>query len=232
MKGRNFWLTGLSILPVCFWTWGSFSLSQTIPKDAGLVTFLTGKITYWDQEARVEKEAESFMKVRVGDKFRLEEGAVIRIVFFEGSTQETWKGPATFRIGERGSEQEGGWMGRPEIVTLPPGTGQKIEKVPSLLRKAGLARAGGLQVRGAPYAQDEKESPGRPPYDQEEIQAKYREMRLKAAQDDITPELFLLGALFEQERYKDMRPVLEEAKKRRPDNTVLRNLELWLETRK
>jgi len=231
MRGLKVWFLGTFTLAMGLVAFGPEAFSQAIPKDVGLVTSVKGKVSYWSQEAGREAEAQSFMKVRVGDRFRLEEGSTIRIVFFETSTQETWTGPAIFRVGEKGSEPEAGGMAKPEIVPLPSGAGQKIERIPALLRKAGLARAGGMQVRGA-LPQEEREPLERPPYDPKESEAKYREMKARAEHDDIAPELFLLGILFEQGRYEEMGRVLDEAMRRRPQDTVLRDLKLWLERRK
>ncbi len=231
MKGLKVWFLASFTLSMSLVAFGSEAFSQAIPKDVGLVTSVSGKVSYWSQEEGREAEAQSFMKVRVGDRFRLEEGSTIRIVFFETSTQETWSGPAIFRIGERGSEPERGVTAKPEIVPLPPGAGQKIERIPALLRKAGLARVGGMQVRGA-LPQEEREPLERPAYDPRESEARYREMKLRAERDDIAPELFLLGILFEQGRYEEMGPVVDEAIRRRPQDRVLMDLKLWLERRK
>ena len=43
-------------------------------------------------------------------------------------------------------------------------------------------------------------------------------MRKESAQDDVTPELYLLSGLHELKLYRDMKAVLEEMRRRQPDN--------------
>ena len=63
--------------------------------DVGLVNQLSGDVAYTAQGG-TQSKAQAFMKVRQGDRFSLPAGAQLRLVYFNGSRQETWKGPASF----------------------------------------------------------------------------------------------------------------------------------------
>lgn len=230
------------ILGACFvwgllfsWVPGS-ACGQSPPKDVGLVTGLWGEVIYSSQaQSQGPSRVETFMKVRVGDLFRLEPGASIQIVYFQGNRQEVWKGPACFRVGETQGEPEGDSPARPEVSLLPTGAGQGIQRIPVLLRRAGLSRGGGMQVRGAPSTKGGKEAgaagPALTPQEQAEIQSAweaYREMRQRAAAGDVTPELFMLGVLSDYEQYGEMEALLQEALSRHPGDVVLRDLARWV----
>ena len=122
------------------------STAQAQTADVGLVNMLNGDVSYVSDGAAAAK-AKPFMKVRQGDRFTLPAGAQVRVVYFQGGRQETWKGPASFRAGAQSGEQGSG--ANPEVSTLPSGVPQKIAQVPELMQIAKLGRSGGVAVRGA-----------------------------------------------------------------------------------
>lgn len=216
------------------WLWARDPVqAQPPPKDVGLITAASGEVQYQGY-GQAQGQAEPFMKVRLGDRFYLAKDACLQIVFFQGSRQELWRGPASFRAGEAQGEPLEAAGGNPEVKVLPAGTGQGIQRVPALLRRAGLSRVGGMQVRGAGSTTHEGRRPGQSGLSQEEkaeLQAAretYREMREKASSDDLTPELFFLGVLSEYEQYEEMDLILKEALSRDPRNEVLNNLAGWV----
>ena len=190
--------------------------------DVGLVNMMSGDVNYQSEGAQVTK-ARSFMKVRQGDRFTVPAGAQIRVVYFQGGRQETWKGPATFKAGDKASEG-----GQPaEVATLPSSVPQKIAQVPELIQIAKLGRSGGVAVRGgkAPKLTAEQQA--------EVAAAKdtYKKMRSGAAADDITPELYLYSVLQDFLLYDEMKPVVEEMAKRQPGNTEVSELVSWVKSK-
>ena len=192
--------------------------------DAGIVNQLAGDVTYASGTAAPAR-AQPFMRVRQGDRFTLGAGGSVRLVYFQGGRQETWKGPVSFRVGAALSEQASG--PRPEVTMLPTGVPQKIGRMPELLQSA---RLGGVTVRGL-------SSRARPPLsavektEVAEARAIYRKLRTDAAPDDITPELYLFSVLQDYSLYDEMKPVAEDMQKRQPASTEAKELAAWAEKR-
>lgn len=201
------------------------STAQAQTADVGLVNMLNGDVSYVSDGAAAAK-AKPFMKVRQGDRFTLPAGAQVRVVYFQGGRQETWKGPASFRAGAQSGEQGSG--ANPEVSTLPSGVPQKIAQVPELMQIAKLGRSGGVAVRGA----------GKPPRLTAEQQAEvktardtYGKLRKQSPADDITPELYLYSVLQDYLLYDDMKPIVEEMAKRQPANAEVQELVAWVKSR-
>lgn len=193
--------------------------------DVGLINQLSGDVSYAGQGG-TEAKAQAFMKVRQGDRFTLPAGAQLRVVYFNGSRQETWKGPASFRAGAQQSEGLSGQAA--EAAQLPSGVAQKIAQVPNLVQIAKLGRSGGIAVRGGG-------KPGRLSSEQlaEVSQAKttYAQMRQKASAEDITPELYYYSVLQDHLLYDDMKMVTDEMLKRQPGNPEALELAAYVKSR-
>ena len=164
------------------------------------------------------------MKVREGDRFNISAGAQLRVVYFEGGRQESWAGPSSF-LARSGASQP--IAGTPAgIATLPANVSQRIARVPDLMRSAKL---GGIQVRGG-IARKQEPSPEQ----QEslrETRATYEQFRKTAAADDITPELYLYAALSEFQIYDEMKSVVAEMRRKRPDDPDAKTLEDYVRSR-
>ena len=164
------------------------------------------------------------MKVRQGDRFTVPAGGAVRVVYFQGGRQETWKGPASFKAGAR--QGEGGTP--TEVTVLPASVPQKIAQVPELIQIAKLGRSGGVAVRGAAKA------PRLSAEQQAEVKAAkdtYGKLRSQLGADDITPELYLYSVLQDYLLYDDMRPVVDEMSKRQPTSTEVQELAAWVKSR-
>src|SRR2546423_13900177 len=123
--------------------------------DVGLVNLVAGDVSFVPQAGQPGK-VKAFMKVRDGDRFELPAGAQMRVVYFDGSRQERWQGPSSFRA----AKLEGMPInGKPaEIAKLPGSTSARMSRVPELMQNAKL---GGVQVRGAQSSrQGSPETPG------------------------------------------------------------------------
>ena len=193
--------------------------------DVGLINLLSGDVAYASEGAAGSK-AQPFMKVRQGDRFTVPAGAQVRVVYFQGGRQETWKGPAVFKAGAQSGEAS---SGKPsDVSTLPSTVPQRIAQVPELIQIAKLGRSGGVAVRGS----------GRPPRltveQQTEVKTAreiYGKLRVQSPADDITPELYLYSVLQDFLLYDDMKPVVDEMAKRQPANADVQELAAWVRSR-
>jgi hypothetical protein len=243
MKPSGFWVgIGIAGLAVVLLVLGpSTTLQAQGPaRDVGLVTKLEGEVTYWNESfQRNPAKAEAFMKVRQGDRFKVEPGGLIQVVYFQSSQQEVWRGPAAFVVGDGKGQAEGDTKAKPEVTDMPAGASQGVQRIPALLRRAGLSRTGAMQVRGLPTgtaAQAGSQTrPGLTPEEQSEVAAAketYKGLRQKAKADDVTPELYLLGVLADYEQYEEMESVLKDAQTKLPGNDVLQGLADWVTAQK
>jgi hypothetical protein len=64
----------------------------------------------------------------------------------------------------------------------------------------------------------------------EKARETYRNLRGHCRDDDITPELLLIGVLAGESRYGEMEKAVAEALKRQPDNDALKSLQEWIRT--
>ena len=193
--------------------------------DVGLINLLSGDVSYQPDGAPASK-AQAFMKVRSGDRFTVAAGAQLRIVYFQGGRQETWRGPVTVKAGAQ--QSDAGSAQPAQVSTLPGAVPQKIAQVPELIQIAKLGRSGGVAVRGG----------GKPPRltaDQlaEVNGAKdtYKKMRAASSNDDITPELYLYSVLQDYLLYDDMKPVVDEMAKRQPASSEVQELVSWVKSK-
>lgn len=203
----------------------SAAVARAQSVDVGIVNMLSGDVAYASDGAAGAK-AQAFMKVRQGDRFTVPPGAQVRVVYFNGGRQETWKGPAAFKAGAQSGEAS---SGKPtDITTLPSTVPQRIAQVPELIQIAKLGRSGGVAVRGS----------GRPPRLTAEQQTEvknareiYGKLRSQSTPDDITPELYLYSVLQDFLLYDDMKPVVDEMAKRQPANAEVKELAAWVRSR-
>lgn len=193
--------------------------------DVGLVNQLSGDVSYAGQGGSQTK-AQPFMKVRHGDRFTLSAGAQLRLVYFNGSRQETWKGPSSFKAGVQQGEALSGQA--TDSAQLPSGVAQKIAQVPDLLQIAKLGRSGGIAVRGGG-------KPGRLTSEQQaevsQAKAIYAQLRQKAPAEDITPELYYYSVLQDHLLYEEMKAVTDEMLKRQPGSPEALELAAYVTSR-
>jgi hypothetical protein len=193
--------------------------------DVGLVNQISGDVSYTSQGASQSK-AQAFMKMRQGDRFNVPAGAQLRVVYFNGGRQETWKGPSSFKAGTQKSDAESGQPA--EVAQMPAGVPQKIAQVPELVQIAKLGRSGGIAVRGGG-------KPGRLSSEQQAevslAKVNYAQMRKGSSSDDITPELYLYSVLQDHLLYADMKNVTDEMVKRQPGNPEVQELAAYVKSR-
>lgn len=190
--------------------------------DVGLVNLVVGEVTFAPASGAPGK-VQAFMRLRDGDRITVPAGGQVRVVYFDGSRQERWTGPASFRASKAQGEPI---SGKPaEVQLLPANVPQRISRVPELMQNAKL---GGIQVRGltgrqqASIVQQETVREAKTTYDR---------MRKEMPADDITPELYLYAALEEFLLYEDMKVVVEEMLRRQPGNEDVRALAAYVDSR-
>ncbi len=183
--------------------------------DVGLVNLVSGDVSFAPRSGQPGK-VKAFMKVREGDRFVLSPGAELRIVYFDGARQESWKGPSSFRTA---SARSAALSGKPQVTQLPASVPGRMSRIPELMQNAKL---GGVQVRGT------RSSPSTPPEPLEEAKANYQTLRGEFPADDITPELYFFSALNDYQRYDDMVPVVNEMMRKQPENEDVKALAAWL----
>lgn len=192
--------------------------------DVGLVNHVAGDASYQSGASRAQ--ASAFMKVREGDRFTLAPGAQLRLVYFQGSRQETFTGPARFIAGKQESTMQGG--AKPQVSTLPAGVSQRIAQTPELLAIAKLGRAGGITVRSGARLK-----PLTPEQEAEIAQARAEYVRLRqgAPAEDVSPEFFLLTVLDEHRQYQDMKDVVSEMQRRQPNSADVAAMAEYVEAK-
>lgn len=205
--------------------------TQALPPDVGLVTKLSGHVTYMNNRyQKSPAKAQAFMKIRAADRFELPPEALVQVIYFLGGRQETWKGPTTFIVGDSRSNPQ--TRAQPRVRILPAGTIQGVRRIPVLLRRSGVSRPGTTLIRGG--ADKPPTAIALTREEKTEIAAAketYRSLRSQTDPGDITPELYLLGILTDYEQYSEMEGVIEEALRRQPNNDVLKGLGEWVHTR-
>jgi hypothetical protein len=213
--------------------WAAAALAAAA--DVGLVTGLTGEVSYWNEAEKGQPtQAEAFMKVRQGDRFKLSGNTVLKVLYFNTGRQETWKGPRLLTAGAGASEAEGG--GEPTVEMLSAKIAHQIGTAPLPLPRSSLQYAGVIRTMG-----DERQPPSSGPAPRspspEEARRKiagarkvYIEWRQRAAVADLTPEMYLLGILAEYGQYREMDRVLTRMLGQKPADPALIGLQTWVRT--
>jgi hypothetical protein len=190
--------------------------------DVALVSMVSPDVTYTPASG-IPGKVQAFMKLRDGDRVAIPQGGQLRVVFFDGSREERWAGPASFRAGKAAAEPISGKA--TQVTTLPVGASQRIAQVPQLVQ---IAKLGGVQVRG--MSRTQKASA-----DQQstlaEARAAYETMRKDLPADDITPELYLYSVLNDYLLHDEMKPVVDEMLRKQPDSEPVKALAAWVRSK-
>ena len=182
----------------------AFPMSGTAAdKEAGMITQAQGSATYTTGQDK-DKPVVAFMKLRVGDKLTLSKDAKLQLVYFDNGRQETWTGAAKVVIGTSESQASDA-ANPPQVKKLPAIVLQQLSRAPGVVSDL-KSRSGMILVRSLPMVELRK------------LDENYTALRKEAAEDDVTPELYMLAGLHELKLYRDMKPVLEEMRRRQPNN--------------
>ena len=177
-------------------------LASAAAQEAGMITQAQGSATYSSGTDK-DKPVVSFMKVRAGDKLTLGKDAKLQVVYFQNGRQESWSGAAKLVVGSNESASANG--AKPQVKKLPAIVLQQLARAPGVVSDL-KNRTGMIMVRSLPMVK------------MRELDENYTAMRKDAAEDDVTPELYMLAGLHELKLYRDMKPVLEDMRRRQPNN--------------
>ena len=195
-------------------------------RDVALVTQLTGEVTCKGAGAKKGLPASAFMKIRTGDRLELAEAASLKLVFFSSGRQETWIGPAVVRIDANAGQARG--KTRPAVNQLPAQASEEVRQIPEILqRRLTMTRPGSLAHRGAGSDDQPAEVVAPCEDDLADIAAAeklYEQMRASLPEDDITPELTLIGLLDVLEQHDRALEVAHKALARQPEHPQLKEL--------
>ena len=165
------------------------------------------------------------MTLQEGDSLSVPEGASVRLVYFQVNRQETWRGPAAFRVTKTQGEAA---SGKPEVNVLPSAVPAKMARLPQLMQNVKLGGLGGVVIRGgrapAPLSPEEQAQ-------LTQARGNYAVLRAQSSADDITPELYLISTLQEFGQYQEMGPLLDEVSKHQPLAPEVEDLVRWLRAR-
>lgn len=209
------------VLALCAFLLAGGGLAQAQDADVGLVNQVAGDVTY--SSGAGGGKVQPFMKMRRGDRYSVAAGAQIRVVYFQGGRQETWRGPSSFQSGAEHSEALSGAVH--QVASLPAAVPQKMQKIPEMIK---MAQMGGVQVRGL----KSKPQPGAE--QQSELaaaRASYAELRRQLPSEDITPELYLFAVLQDHLLYEEMKTLVDDMQRRQPGSAEAAQLAEWLNAR-
>lgn len=187
--------------------------------DVALVNMVSGDVTYAPRAESVGK-VRPFTKLREGDRINVPADTQVRVVFFDGARQELWAGPANFRVGKTATEPISGKVAA--ATNLPVDVPQRMARIPALIQYSKL---GGTQVRGVNRQQ---RATSEPPTNIAQARASYERLRTEMPPDDIVPELYFYAALYEVLAYDEMKVIVEEMRRKQPDNPDVKALNTWL----
>ena len=192
------WMIGVILL-----VWGQAGFALTV--DVGMLTQIDGNVAIVTGKAG-KNPATAFQKVALGDKLVLGKNARVRIVYFETSRQEFWKGAGEIELGN-GEGRSSGL--KAEIRNLPPLVARQLVKTPV---SGQHGKTGMVTVRS--LSSDTVES----------LEKQYGEFRSAAAGDDTTPEVFLLTGLLEMKEFEQAHTVLERLRAKVKSTPALKAL--------
>lgn len=187
--------------------------------DVGLVNQLSGEVAYKAPGGSASRTS-AFMKVREGDNFRLNSGARLRVVYFDGGRQELWEGPAEFNAGRK---QGTVISGKVMASQLPGGVPQALAQTPELMQIVKGGRPGAVTVRGIKPGMSAEQKLG-----VQQARDQYKSMSAGTAGDDITPELYLLNVLREHALYDEMKQVAARMLAKQPAQQEVKDIVAWV----
>ena len=187
--------------------------------DVGLVNQLSGEVAYKAPGGSASR-ASAFMKVRDGDNFRLNAGARLRVVYFDGGRQELWEGPAEFNAARK---QGTVISGKVMASQLPGGVPQALAQTPELMQIVKVGRPGAVTVRGIKPGMSAEQKLG-----VQQARDQYKSMSAGTAGDDITPELYLLNVLREHALHDEMKQVAARMLVKQPAQQEVMDIVAWV----
>jgi hypothetical protein len=151
----------------------------------------------------------SFAKLRAGTRVSTGEDGRFQIVYLNSGQQETWGPNSQLELGEAASKPIKASK-LPGIKQLPASILKGLAQAPAALANISSIH-GMIRVRSA--------------FDGSKLEAaekNYQMLRAQAAEEDVTPELYLLAALSDLKQGDRMKQPLEQMLMRQPANAEIR----------
>ena len=175
----------------------ALATAQALAADSGFATQVTGAVAFKDGMPLA-----AFTKLRSGDLLLLKSGAKLQLVYFASGRQETWGGRCVLGIGERESTPAD--CAAPAIKQLPPAVLSALQRTPDMVsdirNRSGMVRMRSIGQENQVTAAEEQ----------------YQSLRAQAAEDDITPELYLFAQFWTLQQTAAMGKVLALMEQRQP----------------
>jgi len=152
---------------------------QAWATEVALVTSVQGKVTRLAEVTPVPVEA--FVKLKAGDRLKLEANSRLQVVYFESGRQETWSGPGSLETSLREGKPSG--LPAAEVKSLPLVMAKQLARTPAL---DSQGRGGVTRLRSVPS-----------PDALTKLEDTYYQLRSRTGRDDLGPEMYLLSGLYE-----------------------------------
>jgi CHAT domain-containing protein/tetratricopeptide (TPR) repeat protein len=211
--------------------------AQATAPDVGLITQLSGAVTYWNKAEQKEPvPAKAFMKVRQGDNFKMDAAGSLTLLYFGSGRQEIWKGPAAFSAGAAASAAAGDQKppAQPVVKLISTRAAKQLAGTPLFLPRSSTARSGGIQTM-TPAGLAPAGTPA--PLTKEaqsqikEAEGIYQDLLKTAAAHDVTPELYLLSVLAKYGQYAEMDKLVDTMLQKKPGDQALKDLQAWVQSK-
>lgn len=175
--------------------------SQAWAAEVALVMSVQGKVTRL-AEVPGPVPVEAFVKLKEGDRISLENDSRLQVVYFENGRRETWSGPGRLEMAVREGKASG--LGAPEVKSLPLVMAKQLARTPAL---DSQGRAGVTRLRSVP-SRDALAK----------LEDTYQELKSRAGEDDLAPEMYLLSGLYEMRELDRVEKMLADLKRDWPKN--------------
>lgn len=176
--------------------------------ETGLVTQAQGAVQVAGADGKAAPVV-PFAKLRAGTRVSTGEDGRFQVVYLVSGQQETWGPNSQFELGE--SESKPIKAGKlPAIKQLPAAILKALTQAPAAIANIRSIH-GMIRVRAI--------------FDGSKLEAaekNYAMFRSQAADEDVTPELYLLAALSDLKQVDRMKQPLEQMLKRQPANAEIR----------
>ncbi len=204
-------------------------ISTYAASEVGMVTQVSGKVSYQSASDSKPSDVRNFMKVYEGDIFSLSADSFVQIVYLRSGRKETWKGPGNFKAGEKQGESQNSSV-QPKAVMMDTEKARQIVLLSDNLDPSRLQRTGSTIARG-----EKKASQASPRLlseaEQKMIAAakqNYQDMLKDADAGDITPELYMFSVFADYDQFAEMKLLIAEMRKKQPGNIDIDRLEEWM----
>ena len=184
---------------------------QAQAADSGFATQVAGAVAFKDGTPLAV-----FAKLRSGDLLLLKPGAKLQLVYFDSGRQETWGGPCVLAVGERESGAKE--CPPPVVKVLPPMVLSALLRTPDMI--ADIRNRSGM-VRVRAFGKKEQVTAA---------EEQYKSLREQAAEDDITPELYLFSRQWALQQTGAMADTLALMEKRQPNSSEVTALRAKYQT--